>query len=135
MLAESGVCLYCNHETNSKIMATKAERQESIDTLETLLKPGTIVYTSLRHVSASGMTRWIDVFVSDVLHAAPFAQNRWLWHGHGFSGGLPAWAQSLAVRHCRSSLRSERRAGQQWWLRVEALLALTSQEHFNSGAG
>ena len=43
-------------------MATKAERQESIDVLETLLKPGTIVYTSLRHVSASGMTRWIDCF-------------------------------------------------------------------------
>ena len=49
----------------SSTVATKAERQESIDTLETLLKPGTIVYTSLRHVSASGMTRWIDVYVAD----------------------------------------------------------------------
>ena len=46
-------------------MATKAERRESIDTLKTLLKPGSTVYTSLRHVSASGMTRWIDVYVAD----------------------------------------------------------------------
>ena len=50
----------------AKKLSVRAQRaQESIDTLETLLKPGTIVYTSLRHVSASGMTRWIDVFVAD----------------------------------------------------------------------
>ena len=46
-------------------MATKAAQRESLEVLETLLKPGTIVYTSLRHVSASGMTRWLDVFVAD----------------------------------------------------------------------
>ena len=50
----------------AKKLSVRAKRaQESLDVLETLLKPGTTVYTSLRHVSASGMTRWIDVFVSD----------------------------------------------------------------------
>ena len=46
-------------------MATKAAQRESLEVLETLLKPGTTVYTTLRHVSASGMTRWLDVFVAD----------------------------------------------------------------------
>lgn len=46
-------------------MATKAEQRESLEVLRTLLKPGTLVYTTLRHVSASGMTRWLDVFVAD----------------------------------------------------------------------
>lgn len=47
-------------------MATKKaqaeqERQESIDYLRSILKPGSEVFTILRHVSSSGMTRHIDL--------------------------------------------------------------------------
>ena len=42
--------------------ATKTAQAEARDYLLEMVKPGTIVYTSLRHVSASGMTRWIDCF-------------------------------------------------------------------------
>ena len=45
--------------------ATKTAQAEARDYLLEMVKPGTIVYTSLRHVSASGMTRWIDVYVAD----------------------------------------------------------------------
>lgn len=41
--------------TPEEITATKKQ-------LKKLLKPGTIVYAVLRHVSASGMTRWIDFY-------------------------------------------------------------------------
>lgn len=37
-------------------------RQESLDRLRELLPPGTTVHCVLRHVSRSGMCRWIDLF-------------------------------------------------------------------------
>lgn len=40
-----------------------AEREEAIARLRDLCPPGTKVYTILRHVSSSGMTRVIDAFV------------------------------------------------------------------------
>jgi hypothetical protein len=40
---------------------SKAERQEAIKSLREMLKPGDTVYTSLRSVSRSGMTRKIGV--------------------------------------------------------------------------
>lgn len=43
---------------------TKTETAESIATLRKLLKPGTTVYTTVRHVSASGMSRRISLFVA-----------------------------------------------------------------------
>ena len=43
---------------------TKAETAESIATLRKLLKPGTTVYTTVRHVSSSGMSRRISIFVA-----------------------------------------------------------------------
>lgn len=46
---------------------TKSERREkkfeSLEKLHRLIKPGDIVYTVLRHVSRSGMSRDIDVFI------------------------------------------------------------------------
>ena len=39
------------------------ERQEAIDQLKKWIKPGDTVYTVLRHVSRSGMTRGIDVYI------------------------------------------------------------------------
>lgn len=40
-------------------------RQESLDRLREQLPPGSTVYTVLRHVSRSGMCRWIDLFAFD----------------------------------------------------------------------
>ena len=42
---------------------TKAERDEALTMLRELCKPGCTVYTVLRKVSPSGMTRWIDLYV------------------------------------------------------------------------
>jgi len=46
-------------------MSTKKERerQESIDYLRELIKPGDTVYTILKHVSRSGMYRVIDLYI------------------------------------------------------------------------
>ena len=45
--------------------ATKTAQAEARDYLLEMVKPGTTVYTDLRHVSASGMTRWMDVYIVD----------------------------------------------------------------------
>lgn len=42
---------------------TKTEKQEAIEKLREWIKPGQTVYTILRHVSKSGMTRHISVLV------------------------------------------------------------------------
>lgn len=42
-----------------------AERQEAIERLREMLKPGDTVYTILRHVSRSGMSRVIDCYTKD----------------------------------------------------------------------
>lgn len=49
-------------------MATKkqlAERAEAIATLSTMVQAGTVVYTILRHVSSSGMSRDISLLIKD----------------------------------------------------------------------
>ena len=43
--------------------AQKAEKQEYIEKLRAILKPGDTLYTVLRHVSSSGMSRDIDVYL------------------------------------------------------------------------
>ena len=44
----------------------EAERAEAIESLKKRLKPGDTVYTILRHVSVSGMSRSLDVYtISD----------------------------------------------------------------------
>jgi hypothetical protein len=43
--------------------AQKAECEDAIERLRTLLQPGDIVYTILRHVSRSGMRRVIDAVI------------------------------------------------------------------------
>lgn len=42
---------------------TKAERQEAIERLREMVKPGDTLYTALKHVSSSGMYRAINVFL------------------------------------------------------------------------
>lgn len=43
-------------------MKTTTEQSEAIASLRKLLKAGSTVYTVLRHVSTSGMTRHIDLY-------------------------------------------------------------------------
>jgi hypothetical protein len=43
--------------------AQQAERDEAIAALRTMIKPGDTVYTSLKHVSRSGMQREIALYV------------------------------------------------------------------------
>lgn len=43
----------------------QAERQEAIDMLRKMIQPGDRVYTSIVHVSRSGMSRDVRVFVAD----------------------------------------------------------------------
>ncbi len=42
---------------------SKSERREAIERLREIIKPGDTVYTTLKHVSRSGMLRVIDVNV------------------------------------------------------------------------
>lgn len=49
-------------------MTTIAERDSAISGLRKKLPQGTVIYTILRHVSTSGLSRWIDLYyVSDNL--------------------------------------------------------------------
>lgn len=41
----------------------RTDKQDAVLELRKLLKPGTTVYTVLRHVSASGMSRRIDLYI------------------------------------------------------------------------
>lgn len=43
--------------------AKEKERQEAIEYLKGIIKPGDTIYTSLRHVSRSGMYRVISLYV------------------------------------------------------------------------
>lgn len=40
-----------------------SEQLEAIKELRKMLRPGMMVYTVLRHVSSSGMCRWIDLYI------------------------------------------------------------------------
>ncbi len=44
------------------MIRTKIEQEEAAETLRGLIKPGDTVYTSVSHVSRSGMMRVIDAF-------------------------------------------------------------------------
>jgi hypothetical protein len=41
---------------------SQEEKERALKQLHELLKPGDTVYTSLRHVSRSGMSRWINMY-------------------------------------------------------------------------
>lgn len=44
-------------------MATKNDKKEALKRLREKMPPGTTVWTKLLHVSKSGMTRWLDVYI------------------------------------------------------------------------
>lgn len=47
----------------TKAQEAAAERADALERLRELCPPGTVVHCSLEHVSASGMTRWIKLYV------------------------------------------------------------------------
>lgn len=49
-------------ETLTKKAQAEQEKQETIKTMKKILKPGKVVYSILRHVSQSGMSRRISFF-------------------------------------------------------------------------
>ena len=55
--------------------AKETERQEAIEKLRGMVKPGDTLYTILRHVSRSGMQRTIDVLV--MTKDGPFSIAGW----------------------------------------------------------
>lgn len=73
-------------------MSKSTDRTEAIETLRKLLPPGSVVYTSLRGVARSGMTRWIDV------HAIIDNEPRWL-------GGYVARATGYNLDDRKQGLR------------------------------
>lgn len=52
-------CSLCNHFVTNR----EREQAEAVISLKKLIKPGDTVYTTLRHVSRSGMQRVIDVHI------------------------------------------------------------------------
>lgn len=56
-------------------MTTKTEKLEAIAQLRKLLKPGATVYTILRHRSASGMSRVIDLAIPGVEYRSEYPQK------------------------------------------------------------
>ena len=46
-------------------MKRTPQQEEAAGTLLRWLKPGSTVWTVLRHVSPSGMTRWLDLYTID----------------------------------------------------------------------
>lgn len=53
-------------------MTTKTEKLEAVAQLRKMLKPGSTVYTILRHCSASGMSRVIDLAIPCVEYRSEY---------------------------------------------------------------
>jgi len=59
-------------------LATKlTEKDEALNSLRSMLKPGDKIYTILRHVSNSGMSRRISCFIIKGKDAGPYCID---WH-------------------------------------------------------
>ncbi len=70
-------------------MATsKFQRTESLARLHEILKPGDTVYTVLRHVSASGMTRHISVIAGEYNDITWYVMHALQYRRSGKTGGL-----------------------------------------------
>src|SRR5476651_1853736 len=92
-----------------RISKAEQERTEAIKHLRTLIKPGDTVYTVLRHVSRSGMTRGIDCYVFRHEDGAVMRNNRechaeplWITSYVGKAIGSPQsmeyWRNSLGLK-------------------------------------
>ncbi len=73
-----------------------ATKQSSLDTLRSMLSPGDTVYTVLRHVSSSGMSRSIDCYV--MRDNAPVWLSRHIANATGM--GWDAKREAVKVGGC-----------------------------------
>lgn len=73
---------------------SKSERDEAIERLRETLKPGDTVYTVLRHVSRSGMSRNISVHSIDPESSEPL----WLTYNVHLATGIPLDKSKEALR-------------------------------------
>lgn len=70
---------------------TKAQkeenRKEAIAFLQERIKPGDTLYTTVRHVARSGMSRTISIFRMDVVDgvAVPYDISGWVAHATGLT--------------------------------------------------
>jgi len=87
-------CAKCGFEPKAE--SKPAKEAEAIVHLREMLKPGDTVYTILRHVSRSGMTRGIDCYL--------IADNRPVWItgyvGHAIGSPQPEeyWRKSMGLK-------------------------------------
>jgi len=97
------VCRKCNHLAKGK----EEKEAEAIVHLRSILKPGDTVYTVLRHVSRSGMTRGIDCYAmsvepgfgsSDDLRAVPVWITSYVGHAIGSPQPLDYWRKSMGLK-------------------------------------
>ena len=74
----------------SKASEKRQEKQNAIDQLKKIIKPGDRIYTMLRHVSRSGMMRHISVFIKDDdgINNITWAVARALEYKRADNGGL-----------------------------------------------
>jgi len=79
-----------NNQKPTKQGLNEFQINEAKKYLLKILKPSSIVYTSLKHVSNSGMSRDISVLIStkDGIQCIDFYVSRLLGYSHGKNGGL-----------------------------------------------
>ena len=102
------VCRKCDHLATAK----ESKQAEAYVFLRSVLPKGSTVYTILKHVSRSGMTRGIDCYALTVEHASksqgPDAPDKiiacplWItvWVGHAIDSPQPLdyWRKSLGLK-------------------------------------
>jgi hypothetical protein len=95
------VCRRCNHLAKGK----EIKRAEAYVFLRSVLPKGSTVYTILKHVSRSGMTRGIDCYALTVEadgNGGTVARPLWItsWVGHAIDSPQPIdyWRKSLGLK-------------------------------------
>jgi hypothetical protein len=76
--------------------AREEKRAEAIRDLRKMLKPGDTVYTVLRHVSASGMTRGIDLYI--IRKNVPVWITAYVGHAIDSPQSLKDWREQRGLR-------------------------------------
>lgn len=86
------ICKDCKHLPN----ASEMQEAEAITHLRETIKPGETVYTVLRHVSRSGMSRGIDVYT--IHDNQPIWITSYVGHAIGQPQSRKDWEQSNGLR-------------------------------------
>lgn len=91
-------CSVCGFEPKED--SAEGKKAEAILHLRKVLKPGDTVYTVLRHVSRSGMSRNIDLYY--IAESKPVRISAYVGHAIGTPQSLKNWerSQGLTVGGC-----------------------------------